>query len=417
MKVCVISRQQRLIGLCREVLAALGGHRWELIAAESGSTVSSADLFIWDCETPAEASVLQSVHPDGRHLLLVHRCELPRLRDLLGGKICWILLKPVHPAVLRSFVAQSCKLVERMACLEEARDTILDCLLEANLQLQEFDQQRTNFLARAVHDLRAPLMALSGYCGLLLSQQLGPLASGQMEVLRRMQHSIKRLTRIATATLELSTGRLLELQPECQEVDLPACVEQALYEILPLAEEKNLTITVNLEPPARPLVADAFQIEQVLLNLLDNACKFTPKSGSVELRGYSCFWERRNPTVRQHWPAPERRTEQSALANAYRVEIADTGPPVPDAYLKHLFQQHSPWGGTRDRSGGGLGLAICRMIIQAHQGEIFAYNCSGGFTIAFVLPFPASSPALARAEAEDSQACHVGAEQQTRMVI
>ena len=96
--------------------------------------------------------------------------------------------------------------------LRADRDEILQCLIQANLKLQEYDQDRTTFLARAVHDFRAPLTAISGYCGLLLGEPLGPLTENQREVLRRMQHSTKRLSRMASAMFQLSVGRHVKRQ-------------------------------------------------------------------------------------------------------------------------------------------------------------------------------------------------------------
>src|ERR1700730_11271688 len=75
----------------------------------------------------------------------------------------------------------------------------LQCLLMANLKLQEYDQDRTNFLARAVHDFRAPLMAANGYCSILLQQTVGPLTDSQTELGKRMHRSLKKLTRITSA--------------------------------------------------------------------------------------------------------------------------------------------------------------------------------------------------------------------------
>ncbi len=398
MKICLVSKQQTLIALCREVLEELRGDGWELVISDTSSLPADGKLFIWDYEPGLDLSAVGLPELWGRHLLLAHRSELARLRDLLRTGMCWVLLKPVNRVALQSFLQQCCGLAARIARLEEARDTILECLLETNIRLQDYDQQRTNFLARAVHDLRAPLMALSGYCGLLLSQQLGSLANAQLEVLRRMQHSIKRLTRIVTATLELSTGRLVEAQPEWQEVDIHQCVDQALYEMMPVIEEKNLAVTVNLEPPVKPLRGDVFQIEQVLVNLLDNACKFTPRNGRVDLHGYSWFWERRSVRVRQPWLGAERRLGRSAQGNAYRLDISDTGPQVPESRLREIFQEYTPYAGSRDRSGGGLGLAICRMIVKAHQGEIFARNTPEGFGVAVVLPYPAEDGTVALAK-------------------
>ena len=78
--------------------------------------------------------------------------------------------------------------------------------MEANLRLQEYDRARTDFMAKTVHDFRAPLMAANGYCGLLLDEAMGPLAPAQREVLDRVQASLKRLARMTAAMFELSTG-------------------------------------------------------------------------------------------------------------------------------------------------------------------------------------------------------------------
>ena len=134
-----------------------------------------------------------------------------------------ILLKPVTRATLAAFSHSSppalyanTGLSDRTA-LRADLDEILQYLIQTNLKLQEYDQDRTAFLARAVHDFRAPLTALSGYCGLLLSEPLGPLTKDQREVIQRMLNSTQRLSRMAAAMFQLSVGRqvkrLLDLQP------------------------------------------------------------------------------------------------------------------------------------------------------------------------------------------------------------
>src|SRR5664280_1608893 len=132
--------------------------------------------------------------------------------------------------------------------LRADRDEILQCLIQTNLKLQEYDQDRTTFLARAVHDFRAPLTAISGYCGLLLGEPLGPLTESQREVLRRMQHSTKRLSRMAAAMFQLSVGRHVKRRLDLQRGDIRECMEQALHEITPFADDKAIAITTDLAP-------------------------------------------------------------------------------------------------------------------------------------------------------------------------
>jgi len=262
---------------------------------------------------------------------------------------------------------------------------MLQCLIQANLQLQEYDQDRTNFLARAVHDFRAPLTATGGYCGLLLSEALGPLTDNQKEVLRRMQHSTKRLSRMASAMFELSVGRHVKRQPDLRQADIQECVEQALHEVAPFIDGKNLSLAVELDREAGTLHLEPGQIEQVLINLLDNACKFTPKSGSIEIRGAPFFWDRRtmhlSPAART-----ERRYEERQAPNSYRMDIRGSGPRIPRAHLEKIFEEYTSYAGGQDRSGGGLGLAICRMIINAHEGRVWAENTEQGPRFSFVLP-------------------------------
>src|SRR5262249_41981926 len=241
-----------------------------------------------------EMALPDLIEPDpSQHVFLVHRKDLAVFRQCVGNSDAHILLKPVTGASLTAFLDSAIASHQGGASsahsLRADRDEILQCLIQANLRLQEYDQDRTTFLARAVHDFRAPLTALSGYCGLLLSEPLGPLTESQREVLRRMLHSTKRLSRMAAAMFQLSVGRHVKRRPELQRGDLRECLEQALHEITPFADDKSIEITADLAQPTHALLFEAGQIEQVLINILDNACRFTPRGGTIEVRGYPFF--------------------------------------------------------------------------------------------------------------------------------
>lgn len=170
-------------------------------------------------------------------------------------------------------------------------------------------------------------------------------------------------------------------------------MQQAIYEVAPLALEKSLSITVELIPPGRCLYFEVGQIEQVLINILDNACKFTPRGGAITVSGYPFFWERRRATPA---PAPEfdRRSRNDPEPNSYRLDISDAGSPIPNDLLASIFEEYASYG--RDRSGGGLGLAICKMILSQHEGRIWAENTNSGPLFAFVLPVSRSEQAVFR---------------------
>ena len=95
---------------------------------------------------------------------------------------------------------------------------------------------------------------------------------------------------MADAMFQLSVGRQVKKRPEFKAADLQQCLDQALHEIAPFAEEKRISISADLATPSQTLYFEAGQLEQVLINILDNACKFTPKAGSIEITGYPYFW-------------------------------------------------------------------------------------------------------------------------------
>ena len=122
------------------------------------------------------------------------------------------------------------------------------------------------------------------------------------------------------------------------------------------------------------------------INLLDNACKFTPKYGCIEVRGYPFFWERRAKLTTANING-ERRSSRLQAPNAFRVDICDSGPGVPFEHLEKIFEEYTSYSGGQDRSGGGLGLAICKFILNLHQGQVWAESGTDGSTFSFVLPF------------------------------
>ena len=402
MNVLLTTADTDLFKLCGDILHEYDGFDCHLSKVAPGVRPAEADLYIWDGAPAVDLPVDLDPH-FSKHLFLLHRGEVASFRANLATADAAILLKPVTRATLAAFLGLATSAfhhhLSTPQSLRTDRDEILQCLIQSNLQLQQYEQDRTNFLTRAVHDFRAPLTATNGYCGLLLGEALGPLSEEQKEVLRRMQHSLKRLSRMASAMFELGVGRHLKRQPDLQPADIREPVEQALHEITPFAEAKNISLSVDLVPSSGLVHLEAGQVEQVLMNLLDNACKFTPKGGAIEVRGYPSFWERRTGR-RGGSPGAERRFSDSRLPNAYRIDIQDSGPPIPPEHIGRLFEEYTSYVGGKDRSGGGLGLAICKMIITAHEGRVWMENTEYGPRFSFVLPVHSAKAGGARTDHE-----------------
>lgn len=392
-KVALISHDRSIAKSCRETLAELFGPEFTLTVGAARELVAESDLCIWDFipgETeitlqPADVQQLQS------HFFVVQRRDVAALRELVGSPNLNLLLKPLTPATLRAFLGEACRRWrerdQEFAArrLRVERDEMLQCLIQANLRLQEYDQDRTTFLARSLHDFRAPLTAISGYCALLLGEDLGPLTAEQLEVLGRMEYSVKRLSRLTNAMFELSISHNVEQKLVFQQADVRECVDRALQEITPFIDEKRISVTVDVQP-SDVLSFDKAHVEQMLINLLDNACKFTPRGGSIDIKGYPFFWDRRIGQAARLDPSMDRRIEQVTAPNSYRIDIQDSGPGIPLAHLDKIFEEFTSYSGGQDRSGGGLGLAICRMTMRQHQGRIWAQNGPAGAVFSFVLP-------------------------------
>jgi signal transduction histidine kinase len=217
------------------------------------------------------------------------------------------------------------------------------------------------------------------------------MSEGQRQVLRRMQDSARRLNRMASAVLDLGINRQAKRRPKLQKTDIGDCLDRALREVAAFADEKALSITTDLQPPGNDLWLAPDLIEQALTHMLEMGCRFVPENGAIEIRGYPYLWERR--VFQSSSPLrTDRRVRTVLEPNGYRFDIRDSGPPIGQEHLHTIFDEHTSYTGGRDRSSGGLGLAICKMIIAQHEGRIWAENTAEGPQFSFVLPLHRCDP-------------------------
>ena len=333
LQICLVSRNVKLRELLREAVGQ------SLTVSAPGEKCPEADLYVWDrgncvaatrtrpCFALAEASIC-SWQSAG---------ILPNSAANFKANLVAFSLKPVNRATLEAFLdATSVKNMRKKLhrvpsksteAIVSERNSLLRYVLETNLKLQEYDQDRTNFLARAIHDLRAPLTALHGYSGLLLDGELGPINSKQADLLRRMRSSTDRMATLARSLLALSVDGHVQRNLQLEQGDLEACVSQALEDLSTSLDEKQISVDAQFDPPEQPILCDPQQIAQVFLNLLENACKFTPKRGSITVRGYSLCWDPEAPGL----------DDSAAMPNAYRVDVQDSGPGVDPALSDRIF--------------------------------------------------------------------------------
>jgi signal transduction histidine kinase len=221
-------------------------------------------------------------------------------------------------------------------------------LVKANEELQEANRLKTQFLARVSHELRSPLNAIIGYTDMNLAGYYGELNEAQQDGLERVQRNSRQLLALINDVLDLSrieAGRM-ELQQDV--VDPRALVHSVVATVEPRAREKKLRLSYEVAPDLpRALIGDEVRLNQVLLNLVDNAVKFTSR-GSVHV-----------------WA-------QVGTGDSWTLQVRDTGRGISEREVAHIFDEFRQGEAARGRElgGTGLGLAIVRRLVEAMGGSI-----------------------------------------------
>ena len=243
-------------------------------------------------------------------------------------------------------------------------------LAEARDRAESADRLKSAFLATMSHELRTPLNSIIGFTGIMLQGLAGPLNAEQTKQMGMVQGSARHLLALINDVLDISKIEAGQLEIHAEPFDLRASLEKVTALVKPLADKKGLALRVILPPDMEPAVNDRLRVEQVLINLLNNAIKFTER-GEVML------------TVETE---PDMlRTPHSAL----RISVTDTGIGIKPEDMDKIFQpfRQIDSGLTRQHDGTGLGLTICRHLAELMGGEISAKSAWGeGSVFAFILP-------------------------------
>jgi PAS domain S-box-containing protein len=255
-----------------------------------------------------------------------------------------------HAAELEQRVA------ERTAALDVARH-----------RAESADRLKSAFLASMSHELRTPLNSILGFTGVILQGLAGPVTAEQKKQLEMVRVSGRHLLALINDVLDLSKIEAGELVVSRLPLDPRVSIDKVAALVQPLAAKKGLTLSIRVAPEVGPIVGDARRIEQVLLNLLGNAIKFTQR-GEVNLQV----------------------DVQAAPALAMlRFVVVDTGIGISAEDLDSLFQpfRQLDAGLARNHEGTGLGLAICRRLAGLMGGVIVAQSDQGrGSVFTFTLP-------------------------------
>ena len=211
---------------------------------------------------------------------------------------------------------------------------------------QSADHLKSAFLATMSHELRTPLNSIIGFTGILIQEKPGPLNDEQKKQLGMVQNSARHLLSLINDVLDISKIEAGQLKIHLQKFNLRDLINKVVETNKPSADKKNLTITVTIEDNVSEITSDSMRVQQILINLLNNAIKFTDK-GRISV---TCF----------------------TVGSFVKIQVTDTGIGIESGKIEQLFKPfiQLETGLSRKHEGTGLGLSICKRLTEMLDGEI-----------------------------------------------
>jgi signal transduction histidine kinase len=266
---------------------------------------------------------------------------------------------------------------ERTHELEESK-----AQLEASYEkLQALDKMKMNFFNNVSHELRTPLALTMGPVEAMLQGEMGPLQDTQKVYLASVHTNALRLLKLINNLLDLAKLEAGKMKLSYGKHNLPDFVQSVVESFRAAGERRGITLRIDDSPEIPKLCFDRDKIEKVLINLIGNALKFTPRGGSV-----SVGWSRE--------------------AEHVKISVRDTGPGIPEDSRERLFDRfvQADDSGSRRHGGTGIGLSLVKEITELHGGTVNAANRpEGGAVFSFTIPLvevevPESAGAMAEGE-------------------
>lgn len=246
---------------------------------------------------------------------------------------------------------------------QEATLNILEDLTEAKRKIEESMRIKSEFTSMVSHELRTPLTAIKEGIGIVLDGSAGQINVDQKDFLETAKRNVDRLARLINDVLDFQKLESGRMPFNFQEGDLNAVIKESYASMKPQADSKNIRFEINLAENLPRMNFDKDKIAQVMVNLINNAIKFTITGGI--------------------------KVSTILGSNTVKVAVEDTGPGIKKEDMPKLFQRFQQLGEYHERrvASSGLGLAISKEIIEMHKGKIWVESEYGkGSTFYFVLP-------------------------------
>lgn len=352
----------------REYLTRILNEHVQVATVADGATALAVaqeqvpDLILSDVMMPGldGFELLEALRADSRTrgipiILLSARAGEEAIVEGLEAGADDYLVKPFSAQELVSRITAHLQTAQlRREALQEARSTL---------------RSRDEFISIVSHELNTPLVSILGWTRLLRSSPPNPvMLSKALDIIERSATLQGKLVQDLLDISRISAGKL-RLNP--QPIELQPVIETAIATVTQTAADKDIHLTwqKNVTEPV-VVMGDSDRLSQVLINLLTNAIKFTPESGSVNLE------------------LSVMNNDGSADNSYAEIRVADTGIGIAADFLPHVFERFRQAEGAHSAKGLGLGLAIARHIVELHNGTIHAESAGEGQGAAFTVRLP-----------------------------
>ena len=271
-----------------------------------------------------------------------------------------------HASALRflgGLAVQAALAFDNISLIEELRRNNAS-LAEANRKLKELDALKSQFLSVATHELRTPLSVVLGYNAMIEETAESRLTEEERGLLRESLSACKRLMRLVNSMLDLSQMQSGKLRLQFSLCDLRPSLESVVGLFEAEAHKRGINLELRIPETLPKVEIDSERIEQVLVNLVSNALKFTDREGTVSV-------------------------ELKTTENDFEIQVRDTGIGIAPEHQMEIFDEFMRvrHGKAIGRPGSGLGLAIVRRIVHGHGGDISVNSTPGrGSTFRVTLP-------------------------------
>lgn len=237
---------------------------------------------------------------------------------------------------------------------------------------EEMEKMKSEFLSIASHELRTPMTSIKNAVEIIVKGKAGEVNETQAKFLSMADRNIKRLSALINDLLDISKIESKKMQFNYSQVDTADSVEHVFNTLKPLADTKSLTLKADIADGTPPVYADDNRVEEVLLNLVGNAIKFTDNMGEIRVA-----------------TKIKKEVSDAGLKDFLEITVEDEGVGIAKEHLNHIFEKFYQVGGSLARryDSTGLGLSICKGVIEAHGGKIRCESDEGkGSRFIFTLP-------------------------------